>query len=100
MSRSYSHDQPLSPFPYTTLFRSQAVECMIAIDDAGPAGGGARKFHCRLGRLRAGVCEEYLVEMRHQRKKPLGQNARQDRKSTRLNSSHVRISYAVFCLKK
>src|SRR5690606_39943944 len=30
----------------------------------------------------------------------LAENARQDRKSTRLNSSHVKISYAVFCLKK
>src|SRR5690606_40853149 len=31
---------------------------------------------------------------------PLGQKADKDRKSTRLNSSHVKISYAVFCLKK
>src|SRR5436305_10109962 len=34
------------------------------------------------------------------RQRPLGGIADQDRKSTRLNSSHVRISYAVFCLKK
>src|SRR6267378_4970796 len=58
-------------FPYTTLFRS-------AGPDAGgrAAGGGDAR---PLGRLR---------------------QDRPDRKSTRLNSSHVEISYAVFCLKK
>src|SRR5690349_24932636 len=36
----------------------------------------------------------------HHRAVPLDQEPRRDRKSTRLNSSHVEISYAVFCLKK
>src|SRR6266496_4908486 len=36
----------------------------------------------------------------HARRQPRAANQRQDRKSTRLNSSHVEISYAVFCLKK
>src|SRR5690554_7490374 len=61
-------------FPYTTLFRSaQAgrVGLVLAIDD--PVGAGRLD-----GRLTLDG----------------------DRKSTRLNSSHVRISYAVFCLKK
>src|SRR5688572_30868511 len=60
-------------FPYTTLFRSE---------QAGEHGcTGEHDFE-------AGVA-------RHQ-----GQHDRGDRKSTRLNSSHSQISYAVFCLKK
>src|SRR3712207_6907649 len=73
-------------FPYTTLFRSL----------------GARDRHAEAARLEGGGRVEPLV---------LGQQAghadpraearqRQDRKSTRLNSSHANISYAVFCLKK
>src|SRR5438067_10742962 len=72
-------------FPYTTLFRSRAR--------AGPAGlpqvrrgGGA---HGRgVGRFRRDSVTG------------LAECPRADRKSTRLNSSHVSISYAVFCLKK
>src|SRR5436309_5108640 len=62
-------------FPYTTLFRSRA-----AGGREDRAGRGQRL--CRTRRAR-----------RHDR-------AGEDRKSTRLNSSHVKISYAVFCLKK
>src|SRR2546422_2962081 len=65
-------------FPYTTLFRS----CPIVAPDNG------------LGR----VCSRFSLPP------PLaslaGEVARTDRKSTRLNSSHGYISYAVFCLKK
>src|SRR5438874_7294997 len=45
---------------------------------------------------------ERLREVEHHRRGPVGSRgvARLDRKSTRLNSSHVEISYAVFCLKK
>src|SRR6266513_4071268 len=60
-------------FPYTTLFRSPGARCRRrarAPEATGPTG--------RPGRRRAP----------------------RDRKSTRLNSSHVSISYAVFCLKK
>src|SRR5439155_17254889 len=57
-------------FPYTTLFRSRQLACGCA-----PAPG------------------------RH-RRRPTSGAIRRDRKSTRLNSSHVAISYAVFCLKK
>src|SRR3989442_3641643 len=63
-------------FPYTTLFRS--------IDQRIHEGFTA------LARLQVGL--------RVGRKE--GTQLAQDRKSTRLNSSHVRISYAVFCLKK
>src|SRR5436305_11146480 len=60
-------------FPYTTLFRSTAHR--RALRPLCRAGAGA-------------------VVLRHLCRRPV------DRKSTRLNSSHVRISYAVFCLKK
>src|SRR2546430_10078307 len=58
-------------FPYTTLFRSQGIEVI----------GGVVWSQGRVQLL-------FLV------------NASLDRKSTRLNSSHSQISYAVFCLKK
>src|SRR5437868_8133924 len=45
------------------------------------------------------LLSQSLKKMRHQLQTPLSQYPR-DRKSTRLNSSHVSISYAVFCLKK
>src|SRR5262245_62875402 len=67
---------PLHPrstlFPYTTLFRSLALE------------GGAPPSLERVARDRRASRD----------------SRRQDRKSTRLNSSHLGISYAVFCLKK
>src|SRR3712207_6912181 len=66
-------------FPYTTLFRSCAL--------AHPGGAlGDGPLH---GRARGGG-----------RGDQGGRTARRDRKSTRLNSSHANISYAVFCLKK
>src|SRR5690348_17898333 len=65
-------------FPYTTLFRS-------ATTHAYPA---------RLGVLRRPRARG-LLQVRHSGSSPVS-----DRKSTRLNSSHPSISYAVFCLKK
>src|SRR2546430_10768315 len=66
-------------FPYPTLFRSdQAVP--QAVDRAVPVQPGRLAEHRRADRA--------------------GTLAGQDRKSTRLNSSHSQISYAVFCLKK
>src|SRR2546427_8671072 len=67
-------------FPYTTLFRSAARE------DFG-RGDAAR----RAGEQRVGT--RYLLDRAEQL-------LFRDRKSTRLNSSHSQISYAVFCLKK
>src|SRR2546430_3171024 len=58
---------------------------------AGPALGDPPE-HEALGELRDGAV---VLEVRRQRVEP-----RRDRKSTRLNSSHSQISYAVFCLKK
>src|SRR2546421_4237249 len=82
---------PRSPlFPYTTLFRSAQTACdrnvrshlQRALDERTDFGH---------------VFE--LVEPAH-RVGPPARPARTDRKSTRLNSSHDQISYAVFCLKK
>src|SRR5690349_24223862 len=75
-------------FPYTTLFRSG---CVLQ------SRGGAGRVH-DLDRT-AGV----VPRDRHDRAVRIGDAGRTtsgDRKSTRLNSSHVEISYAVFCLKK
>src|SRR3712207_8874740 len=69
-------------FPYTTLFRSDHPARPHGV--AGLLGGG------RLGRHRGAEGE------RDQHPRP----RQRDRKSTRLNSSHANISYAVFCLKK
>src|SRR5690606_41555262 len=82
---------PRSPaFPYTTLFRSDLPLIWHDLGEAGMVSGHAYgkslrtvktcvgSEHCRFGT----------------------QRSMEDRKSTRLNSSHVKISYAVFCLTK
>src|SRR5699024_12458215 len=97
------HTAPLSP--YTTLFRSvgareildsrgnPTVEVEVALDDATiaraavPSGASTGAFEAV--ELRDGDTERYLGK---------GVDQAVDRKSTRLNSSHVSISYAVFCL--
>src|SRR5438874_10468246 len=74
-------------FPYTTLFRSVSEYA-------------ARHPECA-DRIRAVLPTVALMEQwKRQRRGPLGAEVEADRKSTRLNSSHVEISYAVFCLKK
>src|SRR5690349_23732858 len=94
---------PLSPlFPYTTLFRSVwaaalllGVTCFVV-------------YNANLRTIGAGdtLASRYLpLIVWHHHTLGLDHDARlvahgQDRKSTRLNSSHVEISYAVFCLKK
>src|SRR5690242_21125915 len=76
-------------FPYTTLFRSHDVRARVE------AGRAARRAPRRGAGELGGVVGVHLREL-HRGGVPL----RQDRKSTRLNSSHMSISYAVFCLKK
>src|SRR5690349_23365537 len=66
-------------FPYTTLFRPR------------PRGAGVRGREPALHPLHLGHHGQAEGHPAHERR---------DRKSTRLNSSHVEISYAVFCLKK
>src|SRR5438067_5156844 len=65
-------------FPYTTLFRSPRIEAAVVV--------------------RHRVCDRTVVRPADGR--PRYDRLLEDRKSTRLNSSHVSISYAVFCLKK
>src|SRR5438477_5271761 len=76
-------------FPYTTLFRSEVVEDqeMVKVLDFGIA-----KVAQESGITKPGVVIGTPVYMSPEQA--------QDRKSTRLNSSHMSISYAVFCLKK
>src|SRR5690554_700928 len=74
----------------TTLFRSQRRRRRARGLDGAPR-------HRRRPRHRSGDPPQALRPLRHQQAQRLGAR---DRKSTRLNSSHVRISYAVFCLKK
>src|SRR5436309_16030184 len=69
-------------FPSTTLFRSH-------FERGGDVGAKGTSFEkLRVYRLAEKLCDE------------IWRVVRKDRKSTRLNSSHVKISYAVFCLKK
>src|SRR3712207_9006755 len=79
-------------FPYTTLFRSRPV--VAACDEVD--------LLVDAGRLGAQLLEHVAlrIEQRAHRGAALGAGPFQDRKSTRLNSSHANISYAVFCLKK
>src|SRR2546426_1342122 len=69
-------------FPYTTLFRSRR--------ERAPGCGFERRV------VVLGVARYRAPAVVHDHR----ERARQDRKSTRLNSSHLVISYAVFCLKK
>src|SRR3712207_8712210 len=89
---------PRSPlFPYTTLSRSRVTppSGLLALEGRLLVADGDRDLaRLALLGLRDAHLEHALVEGRGDR---LGV---QDRKSTRLNSSHANISYAVFCLKK
>src|SRR5699024_12792729 len=94
-----------SPFPYTTLFRSR--------DEVADQADGAEDEQSRARHLgRNEEAADSFDETVHAEPEQQGRlsSGRQnlsapeppglDRKSTRLNSSHVSISYAVFCLKK
>src|SRR3712207_8716900 len=82
-------------FPYTTLFRSQGY--LVLGSDRGQRVLDVNKQPIRLSPEggRPFVGKDGTVSQGDQ---PVGQIG--DRKSTRLNSSHANISYAVFCLKK
>src|SRR3712207_8675214 len=82
-------------FPYTTLFRSRLIFMMDEGEDPLPVLGPGRRDPAlvvvrRRLLLACGVEDDAAVEL----------ELSEDRKSTRLNSSHANISYAVFCLKK
>src|SRR3712207_7648708 len=81
-------------FPYTTLFRSRSsgpARCRSSAVRLPGAGGDARQH---LG------ADALVGEELQQHRVGLPAVDDRDRKSTRLNSSHANISYAVFCLKK
>src|SRR3712207_8870718 len=76
-------------FPYTTLFRSLALPALVGIERA-------RAERVPQLRVHRGELALLVRGARGER----GRHRGADRKSTRLNSSHANISYAVFCLKK
>src|SRR5687768_17741860 len=92
-------------FPYTTLFRSRVQDGGVPaallrrgrVRGGGDAGDGVPRVHAEDGGVRGAdqaAVRDRRVELRR------AAEDREDRKSTRLNSSHGYISYAVFCLKK
>src|SRR3712207_6954362 len=86
-------------FPYTTLFRSldrvprTTYAGMVAGLVTAVAAGYPLLVRLRLPRVAAVVTGQAVLPL-------LTADVVEDRKSTRLNSSHANISYAVFCLKK
>src|SRR5690554_7781239 len=78
-------------FPYTTLFRSDLLGALTG--EAGLPGDAIGKIS--ISDFQALVAVRWDLAQTALERLEQG-----DRKSTRLNSSHVRISYAVFCLKK
>src|SRR5690606_41889479 len=88
-------------FPYTTLFRSQRLDMFEVVVDgrdgaaqsAGDLAGGDGVDAFLRRQLKGGFHDGLAWKTEFS-------GAYSDRKSTRLNSSHVKISYAVFCLKK
>src|SRR3712207_7895076 len=82
-------------FPYTTLFRSHVMVMDVDARVAADLGGSYGVPHTtEVGALLANPqVQAVYIAVPHYLHAP-------DRKSTRLNSSHANISYAVFCLKK
>src|SRR2546430_4160861 len=78
-------------FPYTTLFRSQAMMQRIRQVEKEMI---YEEFKDRAGEIVSGTVRRF------DRSDVILDLGKLDRKSTRLNSSHSQISYAVFCLKK
>src|SRR3712207_8814912 len=92
-------------FPYTTLFRSD-VEAALLGEQRGVDVGDLLLDHVGEHALEHGQLQHRVVELGElaahldgdRLRQPAGDGG-EDRKSTRLNSSHANISYAVFCLK-
>src|SRR5207249_12008653 len=97
---------PTSPlFPYTTLFRSNTETLATAayrrdVGEVAPPEALALEIDDLADEGVIGVRVEGSDDELHRPGELWGSSGRADRKSTRLNSSHVSISYAVFCLKK
>src|SRR5690606_42100032 len=89
-------------FPYTTLFRSNQLVYTVAASRRGHTAKLRQLLNtmgvvCYYTFSVKGFQENYAMFTPNCRSL---QESEEDRKSTRLNSSHVKISYAVFCLKK
>src|SRR5439155_11893827 len=87
-----------TPFPYTTLFRSEFfLRQLITAASFLKTDGSATHRSDNRG---LAPCDPALCTRGRQQSAGSHGARPRDRKSTRLNSSHVAISYAVFCLKK
>src|SRR3712207_7753688 len=88
-------------FPYTTLFRSAIFRSLkferiyLADEYDGTPEEAVHSLEANIA-----VCDSKLAALDTQIKELIRERHDEDRKSTRLNSSHANISYAVFCLKK
>src|SRR5438309_6596015 len=80
-------------FPYTTLFRSDQL-------GLGVVGGARRPTRGAAAEVEAVDLRLAEPDQQRHRRQQQRVGVGRDRKSTRLNSSHSSISYAVFCLKK
>src|SRR5207302_10497823 len=89
-------------FPYTTLFRSKTM--VVTPSFAAQRGRSRQVARPPSREYRDDVRDDQRDAKREadarERHRGIPRTAGEDRKSTRLNSSHVKISYAVFCLKK
>src|SRR3712207_7100257 len=87
-------------FPYTTLFRSTLRTLLETVAAAGTVPCLTHRLLAELEAECGGTepALAFLVGLAARSGRPVAVNL--DRKSTRLNSSHANISYAVFCLKK
>src|SRR3712207_8470837 len=89
-------------FPYTTLFRSEGTSGLV---DGSRVSKASARMHA-IGEVDEAnsAVGMAVAELEGETKSALGRIQNElfdlDRKSTRLNSSHANISYAVFCLKK
>src|SRR2546428_9092828 len=87
-------------FPYTTLFRSICRPRQRRAAEENPPPPAVPECHLRPDRSTPAACRSVGDAPRRRRIGFARLRPRTDRKSTRLNSSHDQISYAVFCLKK
>src|SRR5256885_3522743 len=83
----------------TTEIYTLSLHDALPISGSGGTGTRAPRFHCHQARRGSIVTQGASISARRSLASAAGSSTR-DRKSTRLNSSHLVISYAVFCLKK
>src|SRR5205814_10388398 len=104
LSYSLSSTPTSSPHLYTlSLHDALPIFAVLRVQFPDAIGGRLEDFRIARQRLGIGileVTENGEMDVRVEVAERLHLNVREDRKSTRLNSSHLGISYAVFCLKK